>query len=227
MSKIRTFVAGLLFGGIITGTGAAFADSEVTVKLMSAVKFTFNGVEKKLPDGYAVLEYQDHMYVPARFVAEEFGARVQWDGSTSTVSMRTGESYKPFLLDSNFLKTAEQGQVLGIEWKIGGDFHDVFQKWPEPFGSGMRDGAVYYDYPQARLFKDKAMSEIIAIEIQRERLQGITPADVTKALGTPDREEISVIDDMFTLHYTAGDYELYFKAQNKDANIEYFYLKHR
>ena len=152
---------------------------------------------------------------------------MEWDGPNSTVSIRTAESYRPFLLDSNFWKTAEQGQVLGIEWKIGDDFHDVLQKWPEAFGSGMRSGGVYYDYPQARLFTDLAMSEITAIEIQRERLQGITPADVKKALGTPDMEDISPIDDMFILHYTVGAYELFFKAQSKGSNLEYFYLKRR
>ncbi|KEO82831.1 copper amine oxidase N-terminal domain-containing protein [Tumebacillus flagellatus] len=56
--------------------------------------FAVNGEWAYLDDGYAVISYQDHLYVPARFVAENMGAAVSWDEATQTVSFQSGKGSK-------------------------------------------------------------------------------------------------------------------------------------
>ncbi|WP_018130744.1 copper amine oxidase N-terminal domain-containing protein [Effusibacillus pohliae] len=77
--KHKQLIAGLVMGGVIASAGAAFADGPVH---FVNFKFKFDGVEKSLPEGFTVLEYNGRTYVPARFVAENLGAKVDWDGST-------------------------------------------------------------------------------------------------------------------------------------------------
>ncbi|TCP59134.1 copper amine oxidase-like protein [Tumebacillus sp. BK434] len=89
ITKYKQLFAGILIGSVIAGVSVASADQSITAYL-SPIKFTFDGEAKKLPEGYAVLTYKDRTYVPARFVAEELGANVEWINATQTVAIRTG-----------------------------------------------------------------------------------------------------------------------------------------
>lgn len=59
--------------------------SFITVINNKAAGFMFNGVEKPLPSDMTVLLHNDRVYVPARFVAEELGATVDWNSSREMV----------------------------------------------------------------------------------------------------------------------------------------------
>ncbi|MDB5084227.1 MAG: hypothetical protein JWN30_1113 [Bacilli bacterium] len=85
IKKHRQLIAGIVIGSLVAGGGAVFADSAVQAIQSSSISIKFDGVKKQFTDGYVVLTYQDHTYVPARFVAEALGANVNWDDSTSTV----------------------------------------------------------------------------------------------------------------------------------------------
>ncbi|MBL0386771.1 copper amine oxidase N-terminal domain-containing protein [Tumebacillus sp. ITR2] len=91
-SRKKWMVAGaalvLLLSGFVSpkATFAAKVTAESTF-----TDFAFNGNWGFLGDGYTVISYQDHMYVPARFVAEQMGADVSWDEATQTVRFQSGK----------------------------------------------------------------------------------------------------------------------------------------
>lgn len=85
MKKHKQLIVGILIGGIAASTGITFAAQNVMSELADYVKFKFDGSEKQIPEGFTVLMYNDRTYVPARFVAENLGAKVDWDGNTNTV----------------------------------------------------------------------------------------------------------------------------------------------
>jgi Copper amine oxidase N-terminal domain len=80
--KYKQLIAGIVIGSVVAGSGATYAALNATIV---NYKFKFDGVSKSVPAGYSVLNYQGRTYVPARFVAENLGATVGWDGSTQTV----------------------------------------------------------------------------------------------------------------------------------------------
>jgi Copper amine oxidase N-terminal domain. len=94
--KYKQLVIGVLLGSMITGAGAAAASQSTTITafLKDGILFKFNGEEKKLEDGYSVLNYKNSTYVPARFVAEELGATVTWDNKTQTISINSSVGSK-------------------------------------------------------------------------------------------------------------------------------------
>lgn len=49
------------------------------------IKYIFDGVEKKPPEGQEGFVYNGTVYVPLRFVGEALGKEVHWDGKSYTV----------------------------------------------------------------------------------------------------------------------------------------------
>ncbi|MFZ5968853.1 MAG: stalk domain-containing protein [Bacillota bacterium] len=87
-SKYSYVLSGILIGSLFTMSAQVWADQymrAVSAYVNELVTFEFNGEQKKLPQGYEVLIYNDRSYVPARFVAEELGAKVDWDDVTKTI----------------------------------------------------------------------------------------------------------------------------------------------
>jgi len=72
--------------------GAASLTSNVTALQDANIGFIFDGQRKDLPPGYTVLNYQNHTYVPTRFVAESLGAKVEWDALTKLIRITPGLS---------------------------------------------------------------------------------------------------------------------------------------
>ncbi|UOF92220.1 copper amine oxidase N-terminal domain-containing protein [Fodinisporobacter ferrooxydans] len=77
-----------------TGTGQTGAPTPYIQISASKIKvdpqqinFVFNGQPVTLDSSYVAINYNGHIYVPARFVAEHLGAVVGWDGTTNTVTI--------------------------------------------------------------------------------------------------------------------------------------------
>lgn len=87
LKKYKQLIAGIMIGSIVSGVGVVSAAPSISALMVDYIKFKFDGTEKRVPDGYTVLMYQDRTYVPARFVAENLGFNVGWDGTTSTVTV--------------------------------------------------------------------------------------------------------------------------------------------
>lgn len=116
---MKRFLTVMILGSILTSTTIVSAGSnQVTVNDASYVRFMFNGIEKSVPEGYTVLMYQDRTYVPARFVAENLGANVGWDGNTQTViidSPPKENSIQKISLFVNSIKTQLSNYGINVQ----------------------------------------------------------------------------------------------------------------
>ena len=95
MKKRRTpfILLGIIIGMIsMLGLNVyANISDQVSAVLASYITFEFDGEAKQLPSGYTVLLYEGRSYVPARFIAEEFGADVEWDIRDQRIKITTPE----------------------------------------------------------------------------------------------------------------------------------------
>lgn len=114
---------GVLAGLLLASTTAGFAAGNLTALDASHIKFKFNGSEKTVPSGYKVLMFEDRTYVPARFVAENMNATVDWDGNTNTVliNIPAGGPVSPKVIDQ--VSTVTYGQQTLNEY--AGYMHNI------------------------------------------------------------------------------------------------------
>lgn len=89
--KFKRTIVAVVCTGVLGLTGIVMASGQSVPELAANVKFQFNDVEKQLPPGYAVLHYNDRIYVPARFIAEELGADVIWESQSQKIIIKKKE----------------------------------------------------------------------------------------------------------------------------------------
>lgn len=83
-----TLVTGFTLGAYADGLVkkiSAYQNGKIQVKVDGSTVNLIDGGEKLIP-----IVYNGHTYVPAKPVAEALGAKVKWNGSTSTVDLLTG-----------------------------------------------------------------------------------------------------------------------------------------
>ncbi|SDJ84430.1 copper amine oxidase N-terminal domain-containing protein [Natronincola ferrireducens] len=84
--QVGTLALGIIIGMMLMIPAVASAsNTSITASLANHITMYFNGEAKSLPEGYDLLTYQGRTYTPARFVAEELGAEVDWDGKTHSI----------------------------------------------------------------------------------------------------------------------------------------------
>ncbi|MCP1306116.1 stalk domain-containing protein [Paenibacillus tyrfis] len=84
----KKFIIVLTTMGVLSGltTGVLAADS--IRALLFPVTYKFNDQVKELGKEYITLNYEGHVYVPLRFVAENMGGAVAYEESTGTVYVK-------------------------------------------------------------------------------------------------------------------------------------------
>lgn len=88
MQKFRQYTIGIAIGVLLTIGSTALANTNKLPSITDWVKFKFNDIVKEIPEGYTVISYDGRMYVPARFIAEELGASVDWNKETQTILIK-------------------------------------------------------------------------------------------------------------------------------------------
>lgn len=84
-------VAVLSIALIGTSVYAASSARKITAYKNSGIKLELDGVRVNLArEGYAPIIYDGNTYVPAKPLAEAFGATVKWNGGTQTVEITSG-----------------------------------------------------------------------------------------------------------------------------------------
>lgn len=83
---MKKLFIGFICGCFLSFTTVVFASDSVKA-IISPVKFFFNSSEKSLDADYNALNYNGHVYVPIRFVAENMGASVNYNEQNSEVSV--------------------------------------------------------------------------------------------------------------------------------------------
>jgi len=95
MKQKKILAAGFAIGLVFSMSIQAFAApviEKIEAYINHQMTFTFNGEKKALPEGYEVIVYKDHSYVPARFVAENLGAEVTWNDQTKEIGIVSKKS---------------------------------------------------------------------------------------------------------------------------------------
>ncbi len=88
MYVLTGFVVGLLTASMVT---AMAAGRLVTVAVSDNVKVVFDGFEEKLPAGMEVLNYGDYNYFPLRYIAENLGAKVEYNYELGQIEVKSPE----------------------------------------------------------------------------------------------------------------------------------------
>ncbi|WP_179233087.1 stalk domain-containing protein [Paenibacillus rigui] len=85
---MNKFILGLSLGVLLSISGAAVFASETVQSLLVPVTFEKNGKPVATDPEYGVLNYNGHVYVPVRFVAQAFGAAIGYDAEQQRVIMK-------------------------------------------------------------------------------------------------------------------------------------------
>lgn len=158
LKKNKLLIAGIIIGclcAVPVGV-LANASSFVSAFLDGTVTFQFDGQEQALPEGYTVLNYENHTYVPARFVAERLGASVVWDGANRVVRVNAKPCQECLLLHNEKQEleklVKEQEEIIkALEQEIK-DLEEGIEK-EEPSAEGQPDGN-YQKLPINRVLTD-------------------------------------------------------------------------
>lgn len=83
---MKKFIAGLIFGLVISLAAVAYASDTIQAYLFPA-KITVNGKEASMGEEYKILNYEGHAYLPIRYVGEYIGGFVDYDEDTNTITL--------------------------------------------------------------------------------------------------------------------------------------------
>jgi hypothetical protein len=162
LKKNKLLIAGIIIGCLCALPAGVLANATgfVSAFLDGAVTFQFDGKEQALPEGYTVLNYENHTYVPARFVAERLGASVVWDGTHKVVRINTQPCRECVALHKEkqeLEKTVKEQEerIKTLEQEIK-DLEELAEK-EEPSAEG-QPVANYQKLPLKRVLTDMNIS---------------------------------------------------------------------
>lgn len=116
-----------------TQTVTATKGNERVIATINSKNVYINGETKTLDVPPMVID--DRTLVPVRFVAEAFGANVDWNEATQTVVIGTKQSQPEISLTTNSLTTYKEYSHFGIKYKVP-------IEWKDPAVNG--DNVYYY-----------------------------------------------------------------------------------
>jgi len=93
MREVANYVDAIVTWKDNTQTATLAKGTTTLVLTVNTRKATLNGEQIELPAApiYNNGQYMQDILVPMRFVAQTFGASVDWDGKTNTITMNTGK----------------------------------------------------------------------------------------------------------------------------------------
>ncbi|WP_248928280.1 ankyrin repeat domain-containing protein [Paenibacillus hamazuiensis] len=86
MIRLKKVMLGFVCGVLLSACTAVYAD-DVVEALLVPLRVSVNGEAKRLGDEYRVLNYDGHVYLPARFVVETLGGQVFYDEQERKLSI--------------------------------------------------------------------------------------------------------------------------------------------
>lgn len=88
----KGFVSGLLVGTILSISVVSYgAPAQIDAFRNTAIKYFFDGKEVSLGEDYETIIYKNRAYVPARFVADNLGAKVDYNADSETINFKSPE----------------------------------------------------------------------------------------------------------------------------------------
>lgn len=201
---------------------------------------TYNGQNVSLLQ--APILINNKTYLPARFMAETFGAEIAWYSKEkkATFSLKDKTlsilTLPKFEVDSDLLSLLNLGRLKGSPYSLGNktSAFEIVSSYGEPYAEGYRNGGYGLKYTPFTYYVNWSIREqdyhirdiyLTAIVIEGESKINKNPADVKKILGKPYSEGISELDGDYFLNYRSGNFEIYFSSNNKYSNVNEVLLK--
>lgn len=117
MKGKKVFAAGIALGMAGTLTVSVFAQplvERITAYIRDDFQFVINGEEVAVPEDSHILSYEGRSYLPARFLAEQLGAQVQWDEEGKIVNITLEDQETPQVPDEEDPQDQTQYQALPV-----------------------------------------------------------------------------------------------------------------
>jgi len=107
--KIASIIAFVLALCTLMATGAmaASADTGVTVRV--------NGYTVSFPDGQPYIDANSRTMIPVRFVTEQLGAEVSWNGNTETAIIEKDGICVEIPIGSDTLNVTQDGTTTAVK----------------------------------------------------------------------------------------------------------------
>ena len=116
-----------IFLGILIGFGLSLATivgaSNTVQTYLFPSKVTINGVTQPLTGDYTVLNYEGHVYLPARYLAENIGGYIEYDPMAKEVKINYIQDSNQLLTDQVFPKfhvSVTSLELIGGRTKVSG-----------------------------------------------------------------------------------------------------------
>ncbi|MCU6792138.1 copper amine oxidase N-terminal domain-containing protein [Paenibacillus sp. WQ 127069] len=133
---MKKFISGLVLGLGISAASVGYASDTVQMYLFNA-RYMFNGEEKIVEDPYKSLNYEGHIYLPIRFIAENTGLQVNYDELLQTVSVKASPVY---ISKSSAITLAKSTDKLNNDVRWEAQFIDIHRN---DSNSQLMDRAVW------------------------------------------------------------------------------------
>ncbi|MEK3914176.1 stalk domain-containing protein [Paenibacillus sp. FSL H7-0331] len=133
---MKKFISGLVLGLGISAASVGYASDTVQIYLFNA-RYMFNGEEKIVEDPYKSLNYEGHIYLPIRFIAENTGLQVNYDELLQTVSVKASPVY---ISKSSAITLAKSTDKLNNDVRWEAQFIDIHRN---DSNSQLMDRAVW------------------------------------------------------------------------------------
>ncbi|WNR45359.1 stalk domain-containing protein [Paenibacillus roseipurpureus] len=150
---MKKFMLGLLCGIGLTASTAVLASETISAYLFPAT-FEINGKSKELDSEYKVLNYNNHAYVPIRFISESLGLGVRYIDRDRVISI----SNEP----TNADETARKVWLTQYRLNVGNDEVYVRSILGAPYAERTNDDnqqAVWrYDFAAASDYQYNGLS---------------------------------------------------------------------
>ncbi|QPC47575.1 copper amine oxidase N-terminal domain-containing protein [Mangrovibacillus cuniculi] len=181
-------------------------------------------------------------YLPARFIAEMFGAKVSWDSNEKKATFSLQDkalsvvSLPKFEVDSEFLSLVNVGKIKGSPYSLSDktSADEILSSYGEPYAEGYWEGGYGLKYSPFTYYVNWNIREqdfhirdiyLTAIVVNGESKINKNPAEVKKILGSPYSEGISEMDGRYFVNYRSGNFEAYFSSRTKHSNVTEILLK--
>jgi hypothetical protein len=99
--SLKKIILGLIIGIALSISSVVYAADTIQAYLFKA-HFYINGQIAKMDNEYTTLNYNGHVYVPIRYVAENLGAYIEYDDSNQGITINHFPINKHFLTDIKF-----------------------------------------------------------------------------------------------------------------------------
>lgn len=184
--KITSILAVVLALTMLMATGAMAASPE------PAVTVRVNGEVVAFPDGQPFIDTNSRTMIPVRFVTEQLGAKVTWDGKTQTAGIEKNGIRVDIPIGSDTLKVTTDGQTQNVKMDTAAVLTEGRTYVPIRFVAEALGATVDYSdvYKTVGIYLDELTAEEVG------KLRGYTYTQPESAISYEEAKSTFSADDI-------------------------------